>query len=115
MYFWLKQGKNQLHDSVAMSEELKGNKLRIFTDSDQGPQDASKPKPNETCTVTMEELKSILKFFITCMGGPLYWDVHREKRGSRSSCMVEIKSIDDGIRAIQQLRHFDKIIRISQC
>ena len=53
----------------------------------------------------MEELKSIQGFYITRMGGPLHWGVHREKRGSRSSCFAEIKSIDKGIRAIQYLRH----------
>ena len=42
------------------------------------------------------------------MGGPLYWGVHREKRGRRSSCMTEIKSINDGIRAIQYLKHLMK-------
>ena len=56
----------------------------------------------------MEELKSIQGFYITRMGGPLYWGVHREKRGSRSSYMAKIKSIDDGIRAIQYLRHLMK-------
>ena len=34
--------------------------------------------------------------------------VHREKRGSRSSCFAEIKLIDEGIRAIQYLRHLMK-------
>ena len=53
----------------------------------------------------MKELKSIQGFYITRMGGPLYWGVHQEKRGSRSSCFAEIESIDDGIRAIQYLRH----------
>ena len=42
------------------------------------------------------------------MGGPLYWGVHRKKRGSRSPCMAKIKSIDDVIRAIQYLRHLMK-------
>ena len=81
----------------------------VFTDSNWGPQDASKPKPNETQTVTVEELKSIQGFYITRMGGgPLYWGIHQEKSGKRSSCMVETKSIDDGIRAIQYLRHLMK-------
>ena len=41
----------------------------VCTDSNWGPQDASKPKPNETCTITMEELKSIQGFYITRRGG----------------------------------------------
>ena len=40
----------------------------IFTDSNLGPQDASKLKPNETMTVTMEELKFIQGFYFTRMG-----------------------------------------------
>ena len=58
-----------MHGSVAIPEELKGNELIVFTDSNWGPQDASKPKPNETRTVTLEELKSIQGYYITRMGG----------------------------------------------
>ena len=58
--------------------------------------------------MTMEELKSIQGFYITTIGGPLYWGVHRGKQSSRSSYMAEINSIDDGIRAIQYLQHFMK-------
>ena len=105
---WFKQGENRLHGSVSIPEELKGNDLMVFTDSNWGPQDASKPKPNQTCTVTMEKLKSIQGFYITQMGGSVYWWVNREKRGSRSSCMAEIKSINNGIRAIQYLRYLMK-------
>ena len=53
----------------------------------------------------MEELKFIQSFYITRMGGPLLWGIQREKRGSRSSCIAEIKAIDQGIRGIQYLRH----------
>ena len=102
---WFRQGENILHGSVAIPDHLKGKKLMIFTDSNWGPQDSLKSRPNETCTVTIKELKLTQGFYITHMGGPLYWRVHREKRGSRSSCFEEIKLIDDGIRAIQYLRH----------
>ena len=105
---WFKQSKNRLQGCCAIPRELRGDELFLFTDSNWGPQDASKPVPNETQTVTMEELKSIQGFYITRMGGPLYWGVHREKRGSKSSCMAEIKSIDDGIRAIQYPRYLMK-------
>ena len=56
---WFKQGENWLYGSVAIPEELKGNKLEIFTDSNWDPQDVSKRKLNKPCTVIMEELKSI--------------------------------------------------------
>ena len=44
------------------------------------------------------------------MGGPLCWGVTREKRGSRSSCIAELKSMDEGIKGIQFLRHLMKQI-----
>ena len=40
-----------------MPDELNGDELIAFTDRNWGPQDASKPRPNETRTVTLEELK----------------------------------------------------------
>ena len=102
---WFRQGEDRLTGCVAVPEELKHEQLLLFTDSNWGPQDASSPKPNETRTVEMEELKSIQGFYITRMGGPLLWGVQREQRGSRSSCIAEIKAIDQGIRGIQYLRH----------
>ena len=51
----------------------------IFTDSNWGPQDASKPQPNETQIVTMEALKFIQEFYIICMGVP-YTGGYIEKR-----------------------------------
>ena len=88
-----------------MPDELNGDGLIAFTDSKWGPQDASKPRPEETRTVTLEELKSIQGFYSTQMGGPFLWGVQREKRGSRISCMAEIKFIDKGIKGIQYLRY----------
>ena len=38
-------------------------------------------------------------------GGSTTMGVKREKRGSRSSCMAEIKAIDEGIKGIQYLQH----------
>ena len=59
---------------------MKDEKLLTFTDSNWGAQDASAPRPNETRTVNMEEMKSIQGYYITRMGGPLLWGVYREKR-----------------------------------
>ena len=61
---------------MAISKHLKDEELMIFTDSNLGPQDTSKPRLNETKTVTMEELKSIQGLYIAYMGGPLYWGMH---------------------------------------
>lgn len=53
----------------------------------------------------MEELRSIQGFHITRMGGLLYWGVCREKRGSQSSCIAELKAINEGTKGIQFIRH----------
>ena len=53
----------------------------VLTDSNWGPQDASKPKPNKTRTVTMEELKSIQGFYITCMGDFYIRGVIKKREG----------------------------------
>ena len=88
---------------VAIPDELKGNELILFTDSNWGPQDASQPKANETRTVNMQELRSIQGFYLIRMGGPLLWGVQREKQGSHSSCIAELKAVDEGIKGIQYL------------
>ena len=36
--------------------------------------------------------------------------MQREKRGSRSSCIAELKAVDEGIKGIQYLRHLIKQI-----
>ena len=99
------QDDNLLHACIGLPPEINDKDIILFTDSNWGPQDASKPKENDTHTVTMEELRSIQGFHITRMGGPLYWGVSREKRGSRSSCIAELKAIDEGIKGIQFIRH----------
>ena len=107
---WFKQHENRLEAAVSLPTGLTGNEFILWTDSNWGPQDASVPKDNETRTVGIEELKSVQGFYITRMGGPLYWGVTREKRGSRSSCVAELKSMDEGIKGIQFLRHLMKQI-----
>ena len=69
---WFRQGENQLHRTVAIPEELCGDELLTFTDANWGSQDASNPIENETHTVTLNKLRSIQGFYITCMGGLLY-------------------------------------------
>jgi len=66
---WFIQGENRLEGHVAIPDELKGDETILFTDSNWGPQDASKPVENETRTVSMEELKSVQGFYLTRMGG----------------------------------------------
>ena len=70
---WFCQGENRLQGCVAIPDELQGDKLLLFTDSNWGPQDASQPVENETRTVTKQELKSIQGFYLTLVGGPILW------------------------------------------
>ena len=86
--------------SILMPEGFTGNKLLVWTNSNWGPQDASKPKENKTRTVRMQELQSIQGFYITRMGGPIFWGLSREKHGSRSLSIAESKAIDEGIKGI---------------
>ena len=55
------------HDIEAYSDarspyQHETHELTAFSDANWGPQDASKPKENETRTVKMEELKSVQGF-----------------------------------------------------
>ena len=47
---------SSLQGCCAISKESRGDELMLFTDSNWGPQDASKLVPNETQTVSTEEL-----------------------------------------------------------
>ena len=69
---WFKQSENRLQGCCAIPKELQGDELPLFTDSNWGPQDASEPVPNETRTVTMGELKSTFKDFISPKWGVFY-------------------------------------------
>ena len=81
-----------------------------FTDSNWGPQDASRPLPEgqEQRTVTADECKSLQGAMILRCGGPIWWKVEREERCSRSSCEAEIKSMDlaakEGLHAVFIMR-----------
>ena len=79
------------------------DRLDTYTDSNWGPQDASRPKPGETRTDA--EMYSLIGALVTYMGGPLIWSSERELRASRSVCESEIKGMDAGTRHILGLRH----------
>ena len=79
------------------------DRLDTYTDSNWGPQDASRPKPDETCQDA--ELYSLLGAAVTYMGGPIDWRSVREKKASRSVCESEIRGMDEGTKMILALRH----------
>jgi len=89
-------------------------KTHTYTDSNWGPQDASKPLPPhlETRTVTEEETQSIQGHVIMRQYGPVLWDLNRESRNSGSSCEAEIKTIDEGTKSTQYVRYIEDELSI---
>ena len=81
--------------------------MTVYSDSNWGPQDASKPLEEgvEERTVSSREAHSVQGFVVARCGGPIAWKVIREKRISRSSCEAEIKAMDGCTKEIQYLRH----------
>jgi hypothetical protein len=77
--------------------------MDAYTDSNWGPQDASRPKPGETRTNV--EMYSLLRAAVTYMGGPLDWRSVREKQASQSVCESEIRGMDEGTKMVLALRH----------
>ena len=74
------------------------------TDAGWGPQDASHPKPDETCQD--DDMRSPLGALAIMMGGPIDWSAEREKDSvSRSVCQSEIKGMDLGCNMLLGLRH----------
>ena len=105
---WLRQGEARLEGSAAIPEELRGLETILLAGANWGPQDASQPKENEARAARMEELKSMQGLCLARMGGPMLWGAHREKRGSRSSCIAELKAAGEGAKGAQCLRHLMK-------
>ena len=99
------EGFNPLKGHVSFPPGENIDDLAVATDSNWGPQDASRPVQGDTRTVILEEMHSIAGYYITRMGGPLQWSVIREKRISGSSCEAEIKAMDEGTKGLQFLRH----------
>jgi hypothetical protein len=73
-----------------------------FFDSNWGPQDASHPTGEADDTLNVEEARSLQGALIVRMGGAIAWKEMREKRVSRATCEVEIKSLDKCTRLVLQ-------------
>ena len=108
--FVQKESDNQLHGFVAWPPNVpraEHSSASEYTDSNWGPQDASRPLPEdeETRTVTSSECKSVQGAMLMRTGGPLWWKVEREERCSRSSCEAEIKSVDMACKEGQHITY----------
>jgi hypothetical protein len=90
-----------------------GISLHTYSDSNWGPQDASRPVANETRTVTEEECHSIQGYVVMRQHGPIAWGVERERRISGSSCEAEIKAVDEATKATQYVRHLEHELNIN--
>lgn len=77
--------------------------LVTHTDSNWGPQDASKPKPGETHHE--DERRSLGGAVTLFMGGPIDWTAQREHGMSGSSCEAEIKAMDEGCKILEFTQH----------
>jgi len=90
-------------------------KTNTYTDSNWGPQDASRPLPpdEETRTVTEDECRSIQGYLIMRQHGPVAWGLTRETRISGSSCEAEIKAVDEGTKGTQYVRYLEEELAIA--
>ena len=99
---WFTQGDTRLHGNVAFPPTLDPNHLTLFTDSNWGSQDASRPRENETRTVNLDgEMNSPQGHHVACMGGAIVWGVVKEQRVSRSLCEAQIEAMDKGTKGMQ--------------
>jgi hypothetical protein len=80
------------------------NRLDPYTDSNWGPQDASRPQQGQT--IRDEDVRSLLGNVVTYCGGPIDWKSVREQRVSPSVCESEIKAMSEGHKMVMGLRHF---------
>ena len=80
------------------------NKLTSYTDSNWGPQDASKPPPNTKETVDLFKTRSISGHIIL-LHGPLHWLAKRQKSTAQSTAEAEIYSTNECVKDLLNLQH----------
>ncbi len=80
--------------------------ITALCDANWGPQDQSKPKPNETRTLDLFKSRSISGYLLW-YGGPLHWVSKRQAITARSSAEAEIYATDECTKA---LLHFHYLL-----
>ena len=83
---------------------LDPDNITNFSDANWGPQDASKPKPNENIKLDLFGSRSIAGYLIW-LCGPLHWSSKGQSFTARSSAEAKMGSIDDCAKALQQIRN----------
>jgi hypothetical protein len=112
--FGISYHQNAANSRAPWPQSRHGISIHTYSDSNWGPQDASRPKENETRTVTEDECHSIQGYVIMRQHGPIAWGVRREKRISRSSCEAEIKAVDEATKATQYVRYIEQDLGINE-
>ena len=80
-------------------------KITPFTDANWGPQDQSKPKPNDPhAEVDIFKTRS-LSGFLLWMHGPVHWVSKRQTITARSTAEAEIYATDECTKFLQYIRH----------
>ena len=83
---------------------LDTTKLTGLCDSNWGPQDQSRPKPNQKYTdLDLFRTRSLSGHFII-LHGPLHWISKRQKTTARSSTEAEIYVTDSCVKDLLQIR-----------
>ena len=81
---------------------LPNNKITSLTDANWGPQDQSKPRPNETRKLELFKTRS-LSGFVIWLGGPVHWISKRQTITARSSAESEIYATDECTKCLLHL------------
>ena len=80
------------------------DKITALSDANWGPQDQSKPKPNEARQLDLFKSRSI-SGYILWFCGPLHWMSKRQTITARSSAEAEIYATDECVKCLQHLLH----------
>ena len=81
---------------------LDPTKVTSLCDANWGPQDQSKPRPNESRQLDIFKTRS-LSGFLLHFGGPLHWVSKRQTITARSSAEAEIYATDECTKALLHL------------
>jgi hypothetical protein len=80
--------------------------ITAMCDANWGPQDQSKPRPNETRKLELFKTRSLSGFLIY-LGGPMHWVSKRQTITARSSAEAEIYATDECTKC---LLHIHQIV-----
>ena len=89
------------------------DKITALSDENWGPQDQSKPKPDEKRTLELFKSRSISGFLLW-LGGPLHWVSKRQSITARSSAEAEIYATDECTKALLHFHYLLEGLELSE-